>query len=534
MRLVSLTVLLLLALTGCVREQPEIIVITATFLPPTQVGVADSVSIPATNIVPTITLSEEPQGALSQPTPNPIRPTFADNPSEHIVQPGDTLMGIAQQYNLTLDALIEANDLINPDLLDVGQIVQLPSVIQTSTSDFKIIPDSRLVRAPGSVNFNIAAFIAQQPGYIRRATDTVTTRIHNGAGLERDLNAVQIVERVALEYSVDPRLLLMLLEYRAGWLSNPQPIDTLKEFPLISEAASRGIDRAGMYRQLSWAANELNRGYYGWKYRGRTGALLSDGSRAIFNSGLNAGTIGLQHMLSLAETPPAIWERDISIDGFYSTYVQYFGDPFLDGIDPIVPTSIAQPDLMLPFVEGEVWRYTGGPHGGWGNGSAWAALDFAPPDERPSGASFCYTSQSWTTAIASGVIARSGDGAVVLDLDGDGDESTGWTILYLHLADETLIDQGARVNVGDFVGRTSCAGGFSSATHLHIGRRFNGEWLPAECQACLAGTVVPPFIMGGWQAQGIANQEYQGYMQRNNVQIRAEQGRLTTINQISW
>ena len=62
-------------------------------------------------------------------------------------------------------------------------------------------------------------------------------------------------------------------------------------------------------------------------------------------------------------------------------------------------------------------------------GSAWASLDFAPPDERTDTTPFCFTSQFAVRAVAPGVIARSGDGAVILDLDGDGDESTGWTIL---------------------------------------------------------------------------------------------------------
>jgi hypothetical protein len=28
-----------------------------------------------------------------------------------------------------------------------------------------------------------------------------------------------------------------------------------------------------------------------------------------------------------------------------------------------------------------MWSFTGGPHGGWDSGSAWSALDFAPPGE---------------------------------------------------------------------------------------------------------------------------------------------------------
>ena len=83
---------------------------------------------------------------------------------------------------------------------------------------------------------------------------------------------------------------------------------------------------------------------------------------------------------------------------------------------------------------------------------------------------------------------------------------------------------------GDVIGYASCEGGFSTATHMHIGRRYNGEWLPASCQDC----AVPPFVMSGWTVYGIPGQEYQGSLFRNGEQRIAEQGRNNPINQISW
>lgn len=114
----------------------------------------------------------------------------------------------------------------------------------------------------------------------------------------------------------------------------------------------------------------------------------------------------------------------------------YFGDPLAGEADALVPAQLQQPELTFPFASGQTWFFTGGPHGGWGSGSAWFAIDFAPPDDRPDGSASCYVSDFWATAVASGVIARSGDGVVILDLDGDGDETTGWTILYSHMASD--------------------------------------------------------------------------------------------------
>lgn len=522
---------LLLGLTACVRDQARIIVITATF-PSNPTIVAGSPVVIATSELPvsTIQLSPIPEQALSNPTPNATRPPL-DIPSQHTVQSGETLSLIAAQYNVSVDAIMEVNNLTNPNILSVGQVLNLPSVADTYSPNFKIIPDSRLVRAPQSHLFDIEAFINQQSGYIRLATDTVDIRIENGAAFPRLMSSAEVVERVSRDFSVDARILLALLEFRAGFLSNPQPREDLLERPLVSEDTAPNA--IGLYHQLEWAANELNRGYYGYKSHGFTTISFDNGNRVLINPELNPGTIGVQHLLSLDGVNPTIWEAEVGIGGLYTVYARYFGDPFANAIEPLVPANIQQPPFLLPFEAGVEWRYTGGPHGGWGSGSAWSSVDFAPSEDRPSDGSFCYVSASWLTAVAPAIVARAGEGAVVLDLDGDGDESTGWTVLYLHVASEDMVQTGMRVNAGDRIGHPSCAGGFSNATHMHIGRRFNGEWLPADCQACLPDYQIPPFTMGGWRVIGLEGQYYQGFMSNGSVQIQAEQGRETTINRIS-
>jgi LysM repeat protein len=511
---------ILLTASACVRERSNIIIVTST----PSIG---SVVLPASTQAPAQTTESVSQQALSNPTANATRQTL-NIPSQHTVQSGDTLSGIAAQYNVTVSAILAANDLFNPDILTIGQVINLPNIPERQTPALKIIPDSRLVRAPNSANFDIAAFIAQQPGYIRNALDQVEIHIANGAALPKTENAAQIINRVALEYSVDPRLLLAILEFRAGWLSNPVPREDLLVRPLVSEETAPTV--AGLYKQLSWAANELNRGYYVWKYHGMSILSFVDGTRLVFNPALNGGTIAVQYFLSLDAKPYNIWLNEVSPSGIYATYGRYFADPFMDSIEPLVPNNIQQPPLLLPFEAGIEWRYTGGPHGGWGSGSAWGALDFAPSQGRPAD-TFCYIANEWVTAVAPGTIARNGEGVLVLDLDGDSDESTGWTINYLHLSIDDTIQTGLRVNAGDRLGRPSCEGGFSNATHLHISRRFNGEWLPADCQDCIY--TVPSFEMGGWRIVGIENQYYQGFMVKDGQEIQAEQGRDIDGNRIS-
>ena len=60
-----------------------------------------------------------------------VRPASAQAPTPgpiYIVQPGDTLSSIAARFNLTIDELMAANNLNNPNQLDVGQQLVIPGL----------------------------------------------------------------------------------------------------------------------------------------------------------------------------------------------------------------------------------------------------------------------------------------------------------------------------------------------------------------------------------------------------------------------
>ena len=168
--------------------------------------------------------------------------------------------------------------------------------------------------------------------------------------------------------------------------------------------------------------------------------------------------------------------------------------------------------MQLPFEPGNVWAFTGGPHGGWAEGSAWAALDFAPPGD----AVGCVQSDDWVVAVADGVIVRAGNGAVIQDLDGDGFEQTGWIVLYMHIETRGRVQPGTRLRAGEHIGHPSCEGGVSTGTHVHLARRYNGEWIPVD--------QFIPFNLDGWISSGNGI-EYDGYLTRNGVSIEAYAGR---------
>ena len=45
---------------------------------------------------------------------------------DYIVEKGDTLFSIALKFNVPLNTLIELNKLENPDIIDVGQVIEIP------------------------------------------------------------------------------------------------------------------------------------------------------------------------------------------------------------------------------------------------------------------------------------------------------------------------------------------------------------------------------------------------------------------------
>ena len=516
--------LLLTAMVACAQTTTQIVYVTATpqFITP----------LPGDE--PTLPNPFKPTPTPSGPTATPLvvtpNPTFPPTPSTttHSVAAGDTLSSLATLYGTTIDEILRLNPTINATTtLQVGQTLTMPGRPTQETPNTKLIPDSELVNSPGVIGFDVAAYIKFQPGFIRVYSEDVYSR---------RMTAAEIIKFVSNSTGVNPRLLLALLEYRSGWITNPVPSDSGMLYPMgFTTNCSPNL-----FQQLNCAANTLNAGYYGYKQRGLTYLLFKDDSRLAYAPELNPGTTAVQYYLARTAANRASWITDVSREGFFTTYMAMFGDPFKYAVEPLVPADLQQPTLTLPFGQGEVWYLTSGPHGGWdANFSGWAAIDLAPPkpsDELVAEQGNCYVSTYYLTSMAQGLVVRSGDGVIVVDLDLDGDERTGWTLVYLHISSDDAVKAGTQVQPGTRLGRPSCEGFYtnSNATHTHISRRYNGEWISADCWACPPGVAAPPFVMGGWQVHGYPNQVYQGYLQKGEDVVRAEQGRDDPSNQISW
>jgi LasA protease len=444
---------------------------------------------------------QDPDPAATEPVSDP--PADATIPQSnpdyfyYIVQPGDTLPALAGRFEVDIEQ-ITSSVYIRPDgLLPPGQLLVIPNLSGTIYEYPALFPDGEVILSPTSVDFSIDSYIAIASGYLSTYSEEVDDELVSGA---------EIVRRVAYDTSINPRLLLALLEYRSGWVRG-QPREAGDEtHPLGFYVPGY----SGLHKEMSLAAKQLNMAYYAWRSGGLTQLRFPNGARQHIDPQANAGTVAVQDLFARFYSLP-YWEDALyGNNNFSLLYEQMFGEPWSRAAQAgaLFPFELVQPPLELPFQPGERWSFTGGPHISWNTGTPRGAVDFAPVTGEPA----CAISRAWVTASASGLVTRSERSVVVIDLDGDGFEQTGWALVYLHLAQSERVPDGTWINVDEGLGHPSCEGGASTGTHVHLARKYNGEWLPAS------GVV--PFIMSGWLVQA-GERAYEGYLVKGDRIVTA-------------
>ncbi len=122
----------------------------------------------------------------------------------HIVQPGDTLLAIALRYRTTIPALMQLNGLTNPDVIRVGQRIRLPAGSPTPPPVVSppALPPSPSVSLPPATD-DLAAMRAALLAHHNRA------RLANGVS---PLSYSPLLEQAAQAHAEDCA--------RRGWCSH--------------------------------------------------------------------------------------------------------------------------------------------------------------------------------------------------------------------------------------------------------------------------------------------------------------------------
>jgi LysM repeat protein len=460
--------------------------------------------------------TEAPTRPISiDPTPTAqVALTPAHAPIHYLAQSGDTLPIVASRFGFQPDEILSPNPLPEQGFITPGQLLimpprlgeLLPPAIEISTPH--LLPDSEIVFGPSAVDFDVSAYLDEKGGFLSTYREYLGTTAWTSAS--------DVITRIALENSINPRLLLALMEHECGCVLGDSSGKLKDGYVLGVE----DFHYQWLYLQLGWAANQLSIGYYGWRDGSLREIHLPDGQIVRPAPGSNAGSVALINYFAnlaaqkaLQEIPAGQqsfvdlihidldWTKVLDLDqGFPALHHQMYADPWERAreVEPLFPKGISQPELNLPFEPGYVWSYTSGPHKAWQTEGALAALDLAPSTKKTG----CVPTKAYATAVADGPIVRIGNGYVIQDLDSpdaegvqsasDGFEQTGWAILYMHIASQDRVTLGTYLHAGDRIGHPSCEGGPATGTHLHIARKYNGEWIAAD------GPL--PFVLSGWVA----------------------------------
>jgi len=208
--LALVVILVFTSLTGCERPVPEeptptLNVVVSPQAPPETVGrgpttvtvlesptpiAPEAAAQPEMTATPTPTISWDlpsptftPEtGAVASPTPQsqPIAPSPTPTPVPptsgnvtYTIEWGDTLYSLAARYGTSVDAIVAANNLLNPNLLRIGQTLTIPvgepgSVPPSASQVYIVEPGDTLYGIAFHFNTSVAA-IAQANGIVNPA-----------------------------------------------------------------------------------------------------------------------------------------------------------------------------------------------------------------------------------------------------------------------------------------------------------------------------------------------------------------------------
>lgn len=277
------------------------------------------------------------------------------------------------------------------------------------------------------------------------------------------------IELWASYSSVNPKILIALLELQHGWVSGPAPA-------LPADQVRQTIERTAMrlasafYEHLHvWGSRRPS---FGPVPVAGPVIQFADGSAGALPASESSATVALAAIIA-AEMPADQFQIQ-GAGGFETTYSALFPtDDLLAANNPINPQAVPPAALFqFPFPLGATWAASG-PHS-WNGGSyppPYSSLDFFV-----GGGTCSSPPNAYAVAAAYGEAYWPQGYSCWLELD----HANGWVTSYYHLQN---LYSGAPLGRGAKVGTIACetcAGGFATGPHVHFSLKFNGAYASLE------------------------------------------------------
>jgi LasA protease len=318
----------------------------------------------------------------------------------------------------------------------------------------------------------------------------------------------QDIEAAARYTSVNPKVLLTLLEVRDGWVTAAPELEP--------EAIRERIERTAFQLAIPFYEH-----LYRWGSRaGKHSAVpkapptlqFEEGEAYSLDRALSSGTYALASALAEGLSLEN-WQAQVApkSGGFAQTFSALFPDTDpLDASNSINPPSLPPEDFFqLPFPLGADWQFNG-PHSWCGGDSCYneppdrSSMDFSTNWKRGAPWPDHYT-----------VASHGGEGRIRVPYSGrspcwyEVDHGDGWKTSYYHLrylgdpGTEGAVTRNQRLGA---IGEEVCNGGFADGAHVHFTLWYNGAYYDLD-----------GIKLSGWEVQSGPEPYTTGTLEREGV-----------------
>ncbi len=262
-------------------------------------------------------------------------------------------------------------------------------------------------------------------------------------------------------HSVNPNLVLALMDMHSGILSRTSLSDVSRPFAELSNAQ-------GFNEQLQDVLSRLSKSFY--QVRKEQEQQYQD--KGFVSAKQSAATLALQQLFATSQTPQVGKAPSEQLEQLLKTYEQRFEQSLQTQqpqFESLTQASLAAPVMQLPWSLGYSW-IGGGSHGY--DGSSWphSSIDYAYDWPQWGG-------QTWSVRAAHG-----GTVSVLSSCQVRITDASGWATTYYHLSNVNVYNGqqvSANTHLGYYASNKSqalCEGGSSTGPHLHFSLLYNGYY----------------------------------------------------------